>query len=549
MQAVKRTYVHTNGEKYHLVQKPPSISKPSKPRPPLPLYRRRSFLIAAVSILLLAALAFVFLIVYWPFSRARVTNSLEDAFSGKIVFASFHATHFPHPGCVAEGVVFTRQPVSPDSPPLATIQRLTIQANYVDLLTRPGYISRMLLEGLRIHIPPIGSSATSHRSSSSPDTSSHSRIGELVADGAFLEIARRNGHEPLKFDIHSLTLNSVRDDGPFSYRIVFLNPLPPGQIRARGRFGPWNSANPAQIPFSGTYSFDDADLSVFHGIAGMLSSQGDFQGRLGDIGTHGAINIPDFSITRSHHAVPLRSQFRAHVNGTNGDVFLDHVDTSILQTQVAASGNIAGRPGQHGKTAAIDFAVNHGRIEDVMRLFVRDPRPPLDGETSFHAHVTIPPSPQPFMQKFRLVGDFTVAGGRFTKPSRQTSIQQLSDRAGGKKPDATREDDPAGVVSDLSGHVDVQRATATLTNLSFSVPNALAQMHGTYNLMNQKVDLHGTLQTTAKFSQTTSGIKSVLLKPLDLVFRRKPQGATIPVHLTGTYYNPQPGLDLIPKKD
>jgi len=40
--------------------------------------------------------------------------------------------------------------------------------------------------------------------------------------------------------------------------------------------------------------------------------------------------------------------------------------------------------------------------------------------------------------------------------------------------------------------------TARFSNLSFSVPGALAQMQGTYNLITEKIDLHGTLKTESE---------------------------------------------------
>jgi hypothetical protein len=86
---------------------------------------------------------------------------------------------------------------------------------------------------------------------------------------------------------------------------------------------------------------------------------------------------------------------------------------------------------------------------------------------------------------------------------------------------------------------------ATLTNISFSVPGAVAYVHGTFNLLNQRIDLHGTLKTDAEFSKVGGGgIKSVLLKPFDAIFKKKPKGAEIPVKLTGTYAHPQPGLEI-----
>ncbi len=79
---------------------------------------------------------------------------------------------------------------------------------------------------------------------------------------------------------------------------------------------------------------------------------------------------------------------------------------------------------------------------------------------------------------------------------------------------------------------------ANFSDLSFRVPGAVADLSGTYNLVNEHIDLHGKLATEAKLSKTTTGIKSVFLKLLDPVFKRKPHGAVIPVSVSGTYDSP-----------
>jgi hypothetical protein len=76
------------------------------------------------------------------------------------------------------------------------------------------------------------------------------------------------------------------------------------------------------------------------------------------------------------------------------------------------------------------------------------------------------------------------------------------------------------------------------------VPGALAQMRGTYNLISEKIDLHGTLKTEAEVSKTAHGVKSLMLKMLDPFFKNKPNGYLAPVKITGTYDHPEFGLDL-----
>ena len=70
-------------------------------------------------------------------------------------------------------------------------------------------------------------------------------------------------------------------------------------------------------------------------------------------------------------------------------------------------------------------------------------------------------------------------------------------------------------------------------------------MRGTFDLLNERIDFHGVLKTDAEFSKMGGGgIKSVFLKPFDAIFKKKPQGAEIPVKLTGTYSHPEPGLEI-----
>jgi hypothetical protein len=501
--------------------------------------------IAAVVILVLA-IAGVTLALHWPFSQSRLTQSLQESFPVTVTFQKFHSTYFPDPGCVAENLVFKRLGSSPDTPPIATIQRFVVQTRYPDLFLRPGYIAHIILTQFRIHVPPPG---TPIQQISWKETPSTNRIGEIIADGSAVQIDRSDTNDPLLFDIHTLKLTSVSRSAPLTYAISLHNPLPPGEIRLQGKFGPWNSGDPGQTPVAGRYTFQNADLSTFNGIAGMLSSNDQFQGTLQHIEARGSIDIPDFTVTRSKHAVHLTSDFHAFVDGTNGDVELERVTAAFLQTHIAASGKIAGNPGPSGKTTAVDLAVYDGRIQDVLRLFVSGPNPPMNGTTSFRVHVVIPPGDRPFVQKVRLTGDFGVRGGQFTQGPTQKNIDTLSATARGAKPgDQVAVENQERVISNLAGHVELREATATFQNLSFDVPGASSQMHGTYNLQSQAVDLHGTLKTDAEISKMTGGVKSALLKPFDSFFKTKHAGAVVPVHLTGTYADAHAGLDLPIKK-
>jgi hypothetical protein len=100
------------------------------------------------------------------------------------------------------------------------------------------------------------------------------------------------------------------------------------------------------------------------------------------------------------------------------------------------------------------------------------------------------------------------------------------------------------VLSDLSGQVAVKDGTANFANLRFMVPGAHSRMHGSYNLMNYKIDLRGQMRVDTKISNTTSGGKALLLKMIDPFFRKKRNGEVLPVRIAGTYQHPTFGLDL-----
>lgn len=108
-----------------------------------------------------------------------------------------------------------------------------------------------------------------------------------------------------------------------------------------------------------------------------------------------------------------------------------------------------------------------------------------------------------------------------------------------------KDEDSETVLSDLKGHVLLKDGIAQFSDLSFSVPGASARMQGTYDLISEKINLHGTLKTESQPSNTTSGVKSLMLKVLNPFFKKKRVGYVMPVKITGTYEHPLFGLDLV----
>ncbi len=520
----------------------PTSAFSSKPRAHSQFGRKKIVFSGGILALLVVAVAGIFLAVRWPFREATVIQNLEEAGSGKVEIRHFRQTYFLHPGCIAEGVTYR---LAPNTPPFATLDKLTIESNYLGLLG--SHLSRIRADGMHIYVPPKGSKQKFNGLNSA---STH--IDEIDIYNAVLEVARQEAEKPsVQFGIHELILTPAIATRPIHVSAKLSNPEPPGEIIASGEFGPWRGV---QTPVAGDYTFENADLGKFEGISGILSSQGKFSGVLQHIDVAGKINIPAFEVTRNHHPVALTSEFTAYVDGLNGDTFLNQVSSQFLKTRVISKGKVAGVPGQKGKTAAIDFEARNGRIEDLLRLFTKEAQPPMAGEVSLKGNAVLPPGDERFLRKIEMAGDFGISDSNFTRSSTQEKVDQLSQNAQteqrehAKSKDEKKDPNPETappVLSDLRGHVVLKNGTATFSNLSFYIPGAHAQMHGTYNLISEKIDLHGTLKMDSDLSDTAHGAKAVILKVLDPFFKKKRgHGSDVPVKVGGDYHHPAFGMDV-----
>jgi AsmA-like protein len=491
-------------------------------------------IVISAAVLIVACVAALFWNRFWPFTEKAVVEDLAEASDSTVTIRSSHRTYFPFPGCILEGVEFHH---GPDKWTLITIDKLTIEGSYSGIVTKR--VPRIRAEGGHVFVPPFGSHVTFN--------TQHSKlvVEELVANGTVVEFAPDDpSKKPLRFEVQQGILRDVQWGNPIDYDLKFHNPEPPGEIATRGKFGVWIKGNPGETPLSGEYTFDRADLGVYGGVAGVLSSKGKYNGVLKHIDISGTTDVPDFEVKTGGHKVKLVTQYAAFVDATHGDTFLEHVDAHYRRTNVAVEGSIAGVKGRKGKTALLDLSSRQGRIEDILGLFVSEPRSPMSGPITLKAKAEIPPGKERFLEKVKLQGAFGIDDGTFSKPETQKNVNELSAGArGGKMEDAET------VLTDLKGQVVLEGGIAKFSNLSFGIPGAKARMHGTYNLLNHKIDLHGRMQVDTKISKTTTGVKALLLKIMDPFFKKKKKGEIVAVHIAGTYEHPQFGLDLTEQKD
>jgi hypothetical protein len=230
-------------------------------------------------------------------------------------------------------------------------------------------------------------------------------------------------------------------------------------------------------------------------------------------------------------------------------VILEDVEAEFLRTTLRVRGRVASEPGQPGKTATLRFNSDRARIEDLLRLFTSSPRPALAGPMVLRADVAAPPGDAPFLKKLRLDGGFRIRDAQFTAPGTQDKLHKLSARARGSEVDEDAKDDPENVSAHLKGSVALSDGIARLSDVSFEFSGATARGGGTYNVISKRVNLNGALSLRVALSEMTGGLKSILLKPLELFMRKNKQGGSIvPVSITGTPTRPVFKLHVIGKR-
>ncbi len=504
------------------------VNGDTKSTPPKPTTHKKAIILVATLLIVVGALVAVYIRVS-PFGQRAVIEDLEEASSSTVTVHGYHRTHFPAPGCVLEGVEFHK---GGNKYTILSIDKLVIKGTYLGVLRR--HVARIKAVGARVIVPPFGSNLTFNTQHSSIV------IDEVVADGTVVEFANEDPKEkPLRFEVHKGLIKDVRWGTPLQYQLQFHNPNPPGEIAVQGKFGAWTTGHPGDTPISGDYTFEHADLSVYRGISGFLSSSGKFDGILQHINIAGDTDTPDFEVKSGGHKVKLSSKFDAYVDGIRGDVYLNRVEARLGRTTVLAEGSIAGSEKSKGKSAHLKLTTHRGRIEDLLGLFVSAPRSPMSGEVSLGTRAELPSGDQSFLRRVRLDGGFGIDAGKFSSAETQKDVDTLSAGARGEN-----KDDPETVMSDLTGTVSLIGGVAHFSDLSFTIPGAHSRMHGSYDVISHRVDLHGKLRVDTRISKTSTGFKSLLLKMMDPIFKKKKQGEIVPVHVAGTYEKPEFGLDL-----
>ena len=482
-----------------------------------------------------------------PTLRAVVVETLSARFESKVELDSFHV--FPLKGLQISGTglrIFGKEDPNNDAPgvqPVISVPKFSFHMRLRDFFRSPKRVDTVYLDGLVLNLPPKEQRAAI-RAMNSKKEKIEITVNRIVCDRTQLIInTLKPGKLPLEFDIESLIMTTLGPDQPMHFDATLTNPKPVGDIVSSGSFGPWDAENPRDTPVSGSYTFQNADLSTIHGIGGMLSSAGQYGGTLDRIEVDGATDTPDFRIAISGRSVPLHTNFHAIVDGTDGDTYLQPVKARILTTWVVAQGSVVRTKDPAGHEVKLEVAIEKGKIEDLLRLSIRTDPPIMTGVVRLKTKFDLPPGDAEVPYRLKLTGNFQVSGAHFNNEKIQEKVDALSMRSQGK-PKLAQDNIPDDMQSNVGGSFRLASGVIAFSPLVFKVPGTTVKLAGTYSLDGNVFDFHGKARMDAKLSQMVTGWKSILLKPADPFFHKHGAGTELPVKIQGTKSEPHFGLDF-----
>ncbi len=466
---------------------------------------------------------------------------LAAHFHSDVELKSIHVRLLPTVRISGEGLTLV-QNAQGAKIPFVTAESFEATTSFWNMLTRTRQLHHVQTHGMVItvirHSNPEAQPKARRKV---PDFN----IDELVADDAVLAILPQDRTKrSLVFKMHHLVLTSVGKSAVMHYSARLENALPPGEIEAEGNIGPWNFDDSGSTHLDGHYNFRKADLSVFKSISGMLSSTGSYEGELSKLEVHGTTDIPDFMVEAGAHAVDLKTDFHATVDGTNGNTELHPVDARFLNSSFTTQGFIYDIPGPQGHIISLDVISKDARVEDMLKMAVKTP-PAMQGQLKFKAKVRIDPGSTPIRERITADGEATIANGFFRSPTVEQKIAQLSHKAD-RKPQGSAND---RVPAKFRTKFHLANGRLRLPLLDFNVPGAEAKLHGTYRLTDDSLNFSGIAMLQATVSQMTTGFKSLLLKAVDPMFKTNTAGTVLPIAVTGTRQAPKFKVEMKRLKD
>ena len=270
--------------------------------------------------------------------------------------------------------------------------------------------------------------------------------------------------------------------------------------------------------------------------------EGNALGTLERLETSGKASSPELGLSNNATGrLPLTATYQAIFDGTSGDLALTRLTTTIGESTFAISGSVLRQRGVRGRHLSLKARTPEPvDIADVMRLLVDGQRPPLTGRLGLRAALDVPAGEGDVQDRLTVDGTFDVVRALFANPDVQRRIDDLSRRGQGRPADPTI----AGVAARMQGRVVLHRRDLGLHAVQFTVPGVSIDASGRYGLASEQLDFHGVARLDASVSQTQTGARRVLMKPLDPLLSKDGAGTRLVVDIAGTRTAPKVDVDV-----
>ncbi len=484
-----------------------------------------------------------------PALRAQAIKYMQDRFNSEVEIGSLHINrpkmstvqillrHGRGAIVAVEGQGITMRFGGDRSPPpMFAIKKLFFTVDLEVLVAPTKSVNFVSIDGMEINVPPKDERPNMGGSSESNSGVVFQNV--QIRDVALTLLPSDASKPPLRFHIARLHLKSVGANSASNYDADLTIPKPPGTIKSSGDFGPWNASTPGDTPLKGNYTFDNADLGIFNGIAGTLSSKGTFDGALDSVNVRGTAYVPNFRLKMSGNALPLSTTFEALVDGSNGNTVLQPVRATLGHTNFTTAGAVIKNDQYSKRSITLQVTMPNGEMHDLLLLAMKGP-PFMQGMINMQSSIDIPPLNSKVKEQLVLDGTFDVHNAKFLKTTIQNQIDSLSRRGQGQP--SNQEIDQ--VISSMQGSFHLENQVMTFRALAFEVPGADVSVAGNYNIGADMLDFHGALKLDAKLSQTMTGWKRWVLKPADPFFAKHGAGTFVKIKIEGSSHQPNFGLD------
>jgi AsmA-like C-terminal region len=484
-----------------------------------------------------------------PALRAQAIKYMQDRFHSEVEIGSLHINrpkmstiqillrHGRGAIVAVEGQGITMRFGGDRSrPPMFAIKKLFFTVDLEVLVAPTKSVNFVSIDGMEINVPPKDERPTMGGGGESNSGVVFQNV--QIRDVVLTLLPSDIGKPPLRFHIARLHLKSVGANSASRYDADLTIPKPPGTIQSSGDFGPWNASTPGDTPLKGVYTFDNADLGIFNGIAGTLSSKGTFDGALDTVNVRGTTYVPNFRLKMSGNPLPLSTTFEALVDGSNGNTVLQPVRATLGRTNFTTAGAVIKNDQYSKRSITLKVTMPNGDMHDLLLLAMKGP-PFMQGMINMQSSIDIPPLNSTVKEKLVLDGTFDVHNAKFLKSTIQNQIDSLSRRGQGQP----KNEEIDQVISSMQGSFHLENQVMTFRSLAFEVPGADVSVAGNYDIGADVLDFHGALKLDAKLSQTMTGWKRWVLKPADPFFAKNGAGTFVKIKIEGSSHQPKFGLD------